>query len=77
MGFITTVSNPLLGRVKLNTWDVSKEIIQAKNAREAVSQAIGLLSQLRSDDLIQKGIYSTHFSDTSYRLWQDCIRCIP
>jgi hypothetical protein len=36
MGFITTVSNPLLGRVKLNTWDVSKEIIQAKNAREAV-----------------------------------------
>lgn len=44
MGFITTVANPLLGRVKLNTWDVSKEIIQAKNAREAVSQAIGLLS---------------------------------
>ncbi|MEW6616727.1 MAG: TIGR00725 family protein [Thermodesulfobacteriota bacterium] len=32
---------PLVG---LNTWDVSKEIIQARNAREAVSHAIGLLS---------------------------------
>lgn len=35
------LKKPVVG---LNTWDISKEIIHAKNAREAVSHAIGLLS---------------------------------
>ncbi|MBI4620858.1 MAG: hypothetical protein HY739_12000 [Desulfobacterales bacterium] len=57
MGFITTVSNPLSGRVKLNIWDVSKEIIQAKNAREAVSPGY----QLRSESFGEVPLFASAY----------------
>ena len=37
------LKKPVVG---INTWDISKDILQAKNAREAVSQTFALLSHV-------------------------------